>query len=107
MEKVKIALRLLKVRLYAAGRILFRPKERFILLRIDEKNLEKMVVIDQCHDRPDFSEIDVDFSYHRLQLYNVYKLLKVVADQIDPDELVLMKADYEVEAEEWISKNPG
>ena len=66
-----------------------------------------MVVIDQCHDRPDFSEIDVDFSYHRLQLYNVYKLLKVVADQIDPDELVLMKADYEVEAEEWISKNPG
>ena len=105
MEKIKIALNKFRVRLSAAYRILFRPSERFLIIRIDEANLTRMLKADMNSDVEDYTNVEIDYTWHGLQKYNVYKLVQIMNDNIDPDEMILRKADYQVSADEWAKKN--
>lgn len=46
-------------------------------------------------------DVTMDFSYHKLQEYNFYDLIKKIADSKDDVDMMLGKAAFEAEAEEY------
>lgn len=74
----------------AAKELLFGSDTHWVLIRIDRNKLKK-----HLKDEP----YEVDMIYHKLQKYNVLKMCKDICDQIPEEEWILMKAEFEGEAE--------
>lgn len=60
--------------------------------------MENMIKADMAGDG-DYSKVEIEFTYHRLQPYNVYKMVEIIYDQSDEIDMALHKAEYEANAE--------
>jgi len=94
--KSKAKYMLLLYRIRAAWKILFSPNLHWILISVSREEFIK-------HLKGE--EVTMDFSYHKLQEYNFYDLIKKIGDQKDDVDMMLGKAAFEAEAEEYSKRN--
>lgn len=87
--KRKIKIEKFKIRITTCYKILFVWKHWFIA-PISEQQL-----------RDYFMDKDVEFTFtkHGLQNYNVFAIIKGIANQKDDIDMALMKADFEAQAQ--------
>jgi len=94
--RTKSTFKLFLYRLEAAWTILFSPKLHWILLSLDNEQFIKLFKQEG---------IELNFRYHRLQEYNFYDIVKRLAEQKDDIDMMLGKAEFEAEAEEYSKRN--
>lgn len=92
---MKVFFRLLWIRLNMAYLILFGRKRHMILLRLDSK---------QFADCLSGKDTELSISYVCLQKYNVVQIIKTFSDSIDFADEVLMKAKYDADLDEYLSR---
>lgn len=88
--ETKIAFNKFWVRLSTAYRILFRKHNHWFLVNLSEPDL-RLLLQDKLKE--------IRWMQHGLQQYNVIQIMKLVADNIDDDEMILKKADFEAHSE--------
>lgn len=76
------------IRLKTAWKILTKPSRSWVLISLENRDLRSMI------SEKDF---DIDLGWHKLQPYTMYRLIE--ATMIDKDDLILMKAEFQAEAE--------
>ena len=93
----------LYLRLHIGLGIIFARKKNFFICSISQDNLVNMLKADLAGDG-DYSKVEIEFTYHRLQPYNVYKMVEIIYDKSDAIDMALHKAEYEANAQS--RKNP-
>jgi len=94
--KSKAKYMLILYRIRAAWKILVNPNLHWILISVSREEFIKHLKGEDA---------TVDFSYHKLQEYNFYDLVKRLADEKDDVDMMLGKAAFEAEAEEYANRN--
>jgi hypothetical protein len=84
-------------RLKIACTILFTPKGRWVFLRIDEEGFNSLLV-------GDGRDVDVKISFHRMQEYNMWHLIRSAGATKDEVDMMLEKAKFEAQAQEYSEK---
>lgn len=87
---LRISFKKFQSRIKIAFGILFRRYDHWFFVNFDMKQLVKLV------QEEDF---DVTITKHGLQNYNVRRAIKMMANAIDDDDMVLEKGDFEAHAE--------
>lgn len=80
-------------RLKTAWKILTKPSRSWVLISLQKRDLRAMISED---------DFDIGLVWHRLQPYTMYRLID--ATMVDQEDLILMKAEFQAEAELY-SKN--
>lgn len=93
---MKAALGKFWYRLKLAVRILFNPKLRWVFIQISEDGFRAILT--------GGGDVDVKFSYHRMQEYNMWHIIQSVGETKDDIDMMLLKAEFEAKAQEYADK---
>lgn len=78
-----------RCKLILLWRLFFTDHKHWIFISFNEESLVSLIKEES---------FEIDSVYHGLREYNVKKLFKMAANQIDDDQLILDKAEYEAKA---------
>lgn len=87
----------LNIRLRACYLILTKRYKHWILINVTTESLYKLFT------NKDF---EVELLAHSVHRYVIYKMIKALASSMDREDMILLKAKFEAQMEEW-KKNPG
>lgn len=96
---MKIAICQFWYRLTLGLRIIFSPKAKWVFIRITDEGFRALLTGE--------GDVDMKYSYHRLQEYNVWQLIQSMGDTKDEIDMMLMKAEFEAKAQEHADKRKG
>lgn len=84
------------LRLKTAWRVISKPKSGWLLISLDKFKIESLLKGE---------DTDPQITYHRIQPYVVMLMIKAAADSQSDIDMVLMKAEFEAEAELFSKKS--
>jgi hypothetical protein len=87
--------RKLKIRALAAWRILKGFDEHWFLVKIEKKQLENLFL---------GKDFEINILYHGLRDYPIMTIVKKMSETKDDVDMMLMKAEFEANSEEFNSK---
>jgi len=97
INPIKTKLNQLCYRLKVAWKIIVNPNLHWVFISLTNEEFLNYLKND---------DIDISFSYHKLQEYNAWDIIKKVAECKDDVDMILGKAQFQAEAEEhYKSKN--
>lgn len=76
--------------------LLFKRNPKFILIQIDDENLIRTIKGDADQD------IQLQITYLHLHEFLVNRIIKVISSHKDDIDMMLDKASFEIEAEEFM-----
>lgn len=88
-------MKLFWIRVRVAFTILFSPRQHWVLFKISSDDLLKSIVTE---------EVNAEVTYHRMHEFNVLRIARAIASEYDDTDMVLLKAQFEAEAELFKSK---
>lgn len=77
------------IRLRTCYEILFLKKRHWVFINVDRENLIKMLKEE---------EFTVSMNYHGLQPYNIFCIVKMIAEKKDDIDMICDKAEFEADA---------
>lgn len=82
------------LRVKTAWKILTNPKHAWVLISLEKRDLRAMIAGE---------DFDIGLVWHKLQPYTMYKLID--STMVDPEDLILMKAEFQAESELYYKKS--